>query len=62
MHGSPVTALMTRGDHHADRGAQGEFACMRCGKLVCQNHAYLIPLERRTDKHKDTHDLPALTR
>jgi hypothetical protein len=27
--------------------AQAEYACMRCGKPLCKDHAHLISLERR---------------
>jgi hypothetical protein len=29
--------------------AMAEFACMRCGKPLCESHAYLIRIERRLD-------------
>jgi hypothetical protein len=45
-----------------DCEALAEFACMRCGKPLCQSHAYLIRLERRLDTSKHTRDLPALAR
>jgi hypothetical protein len=42
--------------------APAEFACMRCGKPLCREHAHLMRLERRLDTREQTHDLPALAR
>jgi len=42
--------------------APAEFACMRCGKPLCREHAHLVRLERRLDTSEHTHDLPALAR
>jgi hypothetical protein len=33
---------------------QAEFACMRCGKPLCKDHAHLISLERRGDARART--------
>jgi hypothetical protein len=38
--------------------APAEFACMRCGKPLCREHAHLIRLERRLDTREHIHDLP----
>jgi hypothetical protein len=40
--------------------AHAAYACMRCGKPLCPQHAHLSRLERRLTTGELTHDLPAL--
>jgi hypothetical protein len=45
-----------------DCEALAEYACMRCGKPLCSQHAHLVRLERRLSTREYTQDLPSLAR
>jgi hypothetical protein len=45
-----------------DCEALAEYACMRCGKPLCPQHAHLLRLERRLSAREYTQDLPSLAR
>jgi hypothetical protein len=45
-----------------DCEALAEYACMRCGKLLCPQHAHLMRLERRLDTREQPRDLKSLAR
>jgi hypothetical protein len=56
------SANLERQCYTKDCEAMATYACMRCGKPLCPQHAHLVRLERRVDTNEQTHDLPTLAR